>query len=230
MNSPFSGHQILQRSIKLKAGTGAVRDHMCYTTPLLWCPTRESASAQSSRHQTLCQFSEVSEIAVASREYLELFTYIQCHCPTRNDHNIDKSTPMLVTMTTSIEQSFSWNSMFYKAEETFTLKYHFCTHWCSKSKDWAPVVAVINIIAAFMCRHFWREKWSLGLFFFSSIASGPDSKTFYSGRQLCLKHCWISKGDFISELLYHILKNPVLNYLWLEFLILRLIIRWAYWV
>lgn len=177
-------YQILLRSIKLKAGTGAIKDAISYTTPLVWCPTRENASAQSSRHQTSCQFSEVSEITVASRECLELFTYIQCHYPTRNDHRINKSTSMLVTMTTSIEQSFSWNSMFYKAEETFTLKYHFCTHWCSKTKDWAPVTAVLNITAAFMCRHFWREKWSSGFFF---LLLHLVLTVKHSGRQLHLK-------------------------------------------
>lgn len=186
---------------------------MCYTTPLLWCPTRESASAQSSRHQTLCQFSEVSEIAVASREYLELFTYIQCHCPTRNDHNIDKSTPMLVTMTTSIEKKFFMKQHVLQGRGNIYFEVPLLYPLVFKEQGLSPCGSSNKYYSSFYVQTLLKGKMIVGFVFFSSIASGPDSKTFYSGRQLCLKHCWISKGDFISELLYHILKNPVLNYL-----------------
>lgn len=97
------------------------------------CHVCEKIARRAER--AFCPFYEVNETVLASGEYLEPVTYTQCHCSTRNDDNVHKSTPMMVTMTTSIKQSFSWNSVFYKAEETFSFKYQSCTHWCLKRKN-----------------------------------------------------------------------------------------------
>lgn len=105
LNSPFSPDPAKRHQAQSRDRSCQRRYVLHYTSPLV--PHKRECISTVQQTSDLMSVFEVSEIAVASRERVELFTYIQCHYPTRNDHSIDKCAPMLVTMATSIEQSFS---------------------------------------------------------------------------------------------------------------------------